>query len=325
MSYTGTEIFGMSIAIIDELSDTGTVSDSQVKEYKNRAPYLLDMWQKEMIKNADTYKTFEKSFFRKQNLLGDLNQFQAIEHTTTDQQYETNQGAYCFFFGVDGPATVYIEEQVNGVWQNASGSFIYDGGSETPFTGLINADTSTDSFRYYKGLLSPTSTNNPMRLRFSGQYYYRHTHRALCPYKFASIDKVPDFTPWIKVVMPDDFKDKAQIIDEFPMWQYSESTNHKWEGNNELYVLFSYEGTVRIKYIPIPAKIASLTQTLELDDVTATSGAYYLAEHFAMADQNDTLAKKCKEKFKELKVDSMVKKPLTPTEIKDVYGVTNIA
>jgi hypothetical protein len=47
MSYTGTEIFNMAIAAIDELSDTGSVSDSQVKEYRFRAPYLLDMWHRE--------------------------------------------------------------------------------------------------------------------------------------------------------------------------------------------------------------------------------------------------------------------------------------
>lgn len=52
--YTGTEIFNISIAIIDELSDTGTVSDSQIAEYKNRAPYLLDMWQREIARLENT-------------------------------------------------------------------------------------------------------------------------------------------------------------------------------------------------------------------------------------------------------------------------------
>jgi len=50
MSYTGKEIFDMSIAVIDELSDAGTVSESQIKEYQYRAPFLLDMWQHEMQK-----------------------------------------------------------------------------------------------------------------------------------------------------------------------------------------------------------------------------------------------------------------------------------
>lgn len=48
--YTGQEIFNISIAILDELSDSGTVNPSQVKEYSNRAPFLLDMWQREIGK-----------------------------------------------------------------------------------------------------------------------------------------------------------------------------------------------------------------------------------------------------------------------------------
>ena len=46
--YTGRQIFNQAIAIIDELTDTGIINDSQVKEYLHRAPYLLDLWQKEM-------------------------------------------------------------------------------------------------------------------------------------------------------------------------------------------------------------------------------------------------------------------------------------
>jgi hypothetical protein len=43
-----------------------------------------------------------------------------------------------------------------------------------------------------------------------------------------------------------------------------------------------------------------------------------------MADMNDELARRCKEKFRELKIDSMVKTPLQPAEIKDVYSITAI-
>lgn len=48
--YTAQEIFDNAISIIDELSDTGAISPSQVKEYSARAPYLLDMWQREIGK-----------------------------------------------------------------------------------------------------------------------------------------------------------------------------------------------------------------------------------------------------------------------------------
>ncbi|WP_206460424.1 hypothetical protein [Anaerovorax sp. IOR16] len=46
--YTGKEVFDIAVSIIDELSDSGTVNPSQVAEYQNRAPFLLDMWQREI-------------------------------------------------------------------------------------------------------------------------------------------------------------------------------------------------------------------------------------------------------------------------------------
>lgn len=316
--YTAQEIFNNAIAIIDEISDNGTINATQVKEYSNRAPYFLDMWQKKMAKTGDLYKTFEKSCFRKNNLLGEFESFNIIEHTTKEQPYEA-YGANCFHFGVDSQATVRIEEEINGVWTACNGVYMTETEPSTAFTGTIQANTSTDSFNHYKGILSPANPDNKIRLVFGGNYYYKHINRALCPYKYPSIDRVPDFKPYYKLKMPSDFKVVSTIIDEYPSWQYEEGT-HKWEGK-DLYVHFGYEGIIRIKYIPIPAKITSLSQTLEVDDITAQSGAYYLAEHFALADQNTDLAKKCKEEFRALQLESTIKAPLTATIIKDVYGL----
>lgn len=318
MSYTAQEIHERAIVIIDELSDNGSIDANKTKEYANRAPRLLDMWQKEMAKNGDLFKTFEISCFRKQNLLNEFESFKIIEHTIADQSYDSI-GANCFYFGVDGAATVIFKEEIGGSLVDLAGTYIIDGGTETAFTGTINADTSTNSFRYYKGLLTPASQTNRVYMIFGGDYYYRHINRALCPFKFSSIVKVPEFRPYFKVKMPDDFKSRTQVINEFPDWQYEEGS-HKWEGNNELWVSFGYEGTIRIKYIPVPAKITALTQTIEVDDITAMSGAYYLAEHYAMADMNDELTARCRQKFQELKVESMVRTPMTITDIKDVYG-----
>lgn len=315
-TYTGTDLFNMSMVVMDELSDTGTINPTQTKEYRYRAPYLLDMWQKEMAKLGDLYKTFEISCFRKKNLLGDLGQFQTVEHTDSDQSYEA-VGANCFYFEVDSDCAVTITE--NGV--PVSGTYIFNDGTATDFTGTINitVPSSTTSFLSCKGILTTSGGN--VAITFSGTYYYKHNNRALCPYKYVSADKVPDFKPWHKVTMPADFKSRAQVIDEYPMCQYEEDTSHKWEGNTELYIQFNYEGIVRIKYIPVPTKITDLTQSIEVDDITAISGAYYLAEHFAMADQNDELSKRCRNKFNDLKLESAIKAPLTFQKIVDVYDL----
>lgn len=319
--YTGTEIFSQAIAILDELSDSGTIVESQIKEYKHRAPYLLDLWQREMIKNGDLFKTFELSCFRKKNLLGDTSQLGIIIENNAEPQSYSASGAYCFYIEVDGDCTLTFTEDGTPL----SGKYSFNGGAETAFTGTVNitVPAGTTSFLPIRGILA--ASGGTVTMTISGTYYFKHNNRALSPYKFATADKVPDFKPWYKVQMPSDFKSRSQIISEYPSWQYQEgSSSVKWEGANELYVMFSYDGIIRIKYIPVPTKITDLSQTIEVDDISAVSGAYYLAEHFAMADMNDELARRCKEKFRELKIDSMVKTPLQPAEIKDVYSITAI-
>jgi hypothetical protein len=319
MPYTGKKLFDRAIAVIDELSDTGMVSDGQVKEYKYRAPYLLDMFQKEIAKSGDLVKTFEMSFMRKKNLLGDLNQYGIITENNGEINSYSAQGANCFYLEVDGDCTITFTE--NGT--PLSGKYTFNGGAETDFTGAINitVPTGTTSFLPIKGILAPVSQNSTITMTITGTYYFRHNNRALCPHKYASALKVPDFKPWVKITMPDDFKSRRQIVNEFSPWQYEEGGNHRWEGNSELYVLFSYEGIIRIKYVPIPAEITSLEQTLEIDDITAQAGVYYLAKMFAISDQNTELANVCSAKYKELKAESMINTPLTPTEIVDVYGL----
>lgn len=308
--YTADEIYSMSIVIMDELSDSGTIDANQTKEYRHKAPFLLDMFQKEMAKSGGLYKEFEISCVRKKNLLGDTLQCTPVENNGDTQSYSA-KGVNCFYFEVDGDCTV--------TFPGITGKYSFNGGPETAFneTITITVPEGTTSFLPCKGILDATADAT---MTFSGTYYYRHIHRALCPYKYPTADKVPDFKPWYKVTMPDDFKSRSQVINEYPMWQYEIDASHRWEGDKELYIQFAYEGIVRIKYIPIPEKITDLSQTMEIDDITATAGAYYLAEHFAMSDMNSELAARCKSKFNELKKESMLRMPLSNSEIIDVYG-----
>jgi hypothetical protein len=317
MSYTGQEIFEQAVVIIDELSDSGAVDPNKTKEYSNRAPRLLDMWQHENIKNGDKYKTFEISCFRKRNLLGDLNQYGIIVENNGETQNYSASGANCFYVEVDGDCTITITEDGTPV----SGTYIFNNGEATAFTGdiEITVPEGTTSLLSVKGIITTSGGNVNMAL--AGTYYFRHSNRALSPYKFATADKVPDFKPWYKVEMPSDFKNRSQVVNEYPNWQYEEDTYRKWENNNELYINFAYEGIIRVNYIPVPVKITDLAQTLEVDEITAISGAYYLAEHFAMADQNSELAGRCRQKYAELKMESMQKAPLSPQNIVDVYSI----
>lgn len=193
MSYTAQKIHNMAISIIDEVSENGTVDATKTKEYASRAPYLIDMWQKETVDNGALLNVVE----------------------------------------------------------------------------YVNIDSTV-------------------------------------------IDK------WTKLILPITLKSikDAMFIDSDTQIK---PIRYKQFGTTDIYLEFPDLGTARILYIPIPAEITTLSQTLEIDDITATSGAYYLAEHYALADQNNDLANTCKTKFRELKFASTVRTPMTSGNIEDVY------
>ena len=315
MSYTGTEIFNMSVAVIDELSDTGTISESQIAEYKYRAPYLLDMWQHEYAKKGSLFNTVEIVRKPLTNLLG--GRLDIIEHFADDLTYETSEVSKSFCFKVDNECSVYVEEYVNGAWANASGSYIQDSGNVTAFTGLITVSALTNPARI-KGIITATGTKT--RLRFSGSYYYQFCNFALYEAAFPTCARVPDYAEYVKCDMPTNFNSLTQITEENP----KSGLIHKWENTKDLYVDYDFEGVLKITYKPTPSKITVLTQTLEASESAAISGAYYLAEHFAMADQNSELAQRCRNKYSELKREDTKERPLAPETIIDYYGISQI-
>jgi hypothetical protein len=131
---------------------------------------------------------------------------------------------------------------------------------------------------------------------------------------------VPEYGEYVKYDMPTNFNSITQITEENP----TSGLYHRWENNKDLYINYAFEGVLKITYKPTPTKITALTQTLEVSESSAIAGAYYLAEHFAMADQNSELAQRCKQKYAELKSEDMRERPLFPQSITDVYNIAGI-
>lgn len=316
---TGLEIFERAMAMMDEISENGTLNPDDVAEYRAKAPYLLDMWSRKMAKAAGRKKTFEMSCTRLKNLLGDLNQLsRIIENNGTMDEY-SGKGANCFYLEIDGDCTITFTED----GQPLSGKYSFNGGEETEFTETINITVPDDTttFLPIRGILEPASQTSTITMVITGSFYFRHVNRALSPNKYPSALKVPDFKPWRRIIMPDDFVSRSQIISEYPQWQYQEgSPSIKWENDNELYVMFSYEGLVRVNYVSLPTKITSLDQELEYPDQVAISAVPYLVQHFARADMNGELVSDAKAEFAQMYVDASTKEALTPSQIIDVYS-----
>jgi hypothetical protein len=301
MATTALQVFNWTMDLIDERLDSGVVSPSDTISYNVKTPGILTILQNELIKQGDVYATVEFSNFPVTNLLGDRAELNVRVFEGTPWTVECNQVAKGYYFEVDSPATVYVED-FNGTWNTLA---------------TINATPTASGFTAYKGAVTPTNGAYRSRLRFGGNTYYRSVNRALYGVSFAS--DIPDYRPWILKTMPSDFKSVDEVIQEV-LDDYSQKANYKWEGKNRLYMDYFFKGNLRIVYRPIPNVITLLTDTLQLDDVTARMVLPYgLAAHL-MLEENAATAAYFNSRYEELKREATKRPPASIETITDVYG-----
>lgn len=290
------------MALIDEIQTDGTVDTAKTLTYSSKSPFLLTIGQNELLRTGKYYSSHEISNTYIENQLG--SQFLIQEFTGTDIIYSAI-GSRAYYFEVDAPCTIYLEEDIGGTWTNLTTLY----------------DTTATSFTAYKGLTSLSSTTNPVRIRFSGTTYYRIRNIALFEYPFSS-DRIPDYKPWIKKQMPSDFSNVDKIVREYSDI-YENDSNFKWEGKRDLYINYEWEGNIRIVYVPTPSILTSLSDSLVVDDITSrTKLPYYLAG-MLMIDENQTLASYYLDKFNELKSEIDPPTPSSEQNIQDVYYITS--
>lgn len=303
MSTTVQEVFNISMDLMSKRLESGILSEDEIKRYSVKTPSIITLLQSELIQNGDLYSTFEISNKPLKNMLGDGSNFNITEYEDEELIYEASGSVKAYYFEVDAPCTVYIED--------------YDGSWNTLET---ITDTTATSFTAYKGVVTPTSGATKSRLRFTGSYYFRTINRAMFDVSLQDSTRVPEYRPWFKKSMPSDFKSVDEIIKETPTRQYNNFTNFKWEGRRDLYINYFFEGNIRIIYHPIPIAISALTDTLQVDDVTArTILPYGLSAHLLLVENPDS-ASFFQQRFEELKFNTTRKKMTSIEKITDVYS-----
>lgn len=303
MATTVQEIFEITMDLMDERLDSGVIDATDTALYRVKTPGILNVLQAELLKQGEIYSTFSISNKPIENELGFRAEFNVVNFQGTDQVYNSNSAVQAYYFEVDDTATVYIEDFTS-TWNTLA---------------TISA-TSTNGFTAYKGVVTPTVGAVKSRIRFSGTYYYRHVNRALFNVPFASSAKVPDYRPWVKKVMPSDFKSVDEIISEFYERNYTKDASYKWEGRNQLYIDYYYDGNIRITYKPIPIILTSTTDNVQVDDVTArTIVPYGLAAHLLLTE-NTTSASFFQQRYEELKILGTRQQPASAEQIADLYG-----
>lgn len=300
MAYTANEIFNLSVDLMAKRLSTGIIDANKTASYRVRVPSILTIWQNGISRLGDLFSTHEFSNKPITNLLGD--QFDIVEFTSTDLIFECQSPAKAYYFEIDGEGTVYIEDYTTN-WNTL---------------GTITVPSNVNSFTSYKGVLTPTTGATKTRIRFSGTYYYKTVNRALFVEPF-SLTRIPDYRMWTKHSMPNDFKSVDQIIEEESGGGYSIDASYKWEGKKDLYINYNFNGNIRIVYKPVPTKITSLTDSIEVDDITAMSGAYYLAAHLLLVEDPNS-ASFFNSVYEDLKREAVIKSPASENPIQDVYG-----
>jgi hypothetical protein len=302
MAVTAQEVFEITMDLIDERLETGVISESDTKSYNVKTPGLLTLLQAELVKQGDIYSTYEISNKPIENILGFRSNFDIQAFEGEELTFEANKPAKAYYFEVDNDATVYVED-FNGAWNTLA---------------TINATPTKGGFTAYKGIVTPSNGATKSRLRFGGTYYYRTVNRSLFNVPLASSD-VPDYRPWVKKQMPDDFKSVNEIIKEYAD-QYSQDASYKWEGKRDLYINYYYNGNIRIVYRPIPSVIATLTDTMQVDDITSrTIIPYGLAAHLLLTENPDS-ANYFQERYEELKYNATQPQPTSEEQITNLYG-----
>jgi hypothetical protein len=175
-------------------------------------------------------------------------------------------GAKSYFFEVQGPATVTIDENVNGLWANLE---------------TVEITETKPEFTEYKGLINPASDTNRVRLNFSGDYVYNYRYYILYPYSFPAVEDVQQHRPHFLFDLPDDYLDIENVMIRRDKMQWVPNINHILDiANHKIGLNRHQEGEVILNYYRKPVLIAltGVEEVDDLQDIDATpDGAYALA------------------------------------------------
>jgi hypothetical protein len=176
-----------------EYSNSGTVqSTTDIKDYLLSIIPLLNVYQRELATTTNKMKRkHEISHNQPINQLGFIYWEENKYHTGgTDISYSA-QGSKAYSFQVDGRATIYIEEQIAGVW--------------TTLETITHVPTTGEGYRTYKKKITASDTANMIRVRFSGSYRYPYRWVALFSDNFYDDSEVPTFSPYVPYDLPSDY------------------------------------------------------------------------------------------------------------------------
>lgn len=192
----------------------------------------------------------------------------SIKQHLPDEDYAVELvGAKAYFLEATGPATITIDEETSeDVWTNLV---------------TISVASSVIDFAEYKGLLTPSSATNAVRINFSGSYVYSYRNYILYPYTFPSALLVQQHRPRFVYSLPTDFLRVNNLILRRDTRQEVEDRTYILDLENQKISINRWnEGEYILNYWRKPTFITisgvDATDDAQVVDVNA-DGAYVLA------------------------------------------------
>lgn len=258
------EIREKVLKIIDEYSNKGVVTpDSRNADYIIRINDFIDVAQREIMQ----YKFINGEKDITQNTLPNLlgNKYYMYQHLEDDMIYSA-QYAKSFYFEVDNIATIVIEEEIQpNVW----------------YALLTLTNTTKSLYNIFKGNIPYINYGDAIRIRFTGPYVYNFRYPCLYKYNFPIDTDVPDYTPYIRYVLPADYYRFNKIITETDYKMYQQIQSFRWETRITLIIPNSIVGNIKFLYFKYPIQIDNNTLDsfeLELDTEAQELVPFYVAQ-----------------------------------------------
>lgn len=239
---TLSEMIVKAIKLTNNYSNNGQLvspTSGNYQDYVLRMRDLANDAQLEIAKYIKIPAVYSFTQYPVQNLLGRHAGFDMEQYTGTEKVYAAC-GAKSYYFEVDKPCTVYIEEEINGAW-----------------TELKRIDvTGINKFTGYKGNLSLSNDNNAVRMRFTGDYPFMIRHRALFPHNFPTDDEVPVYKSYVPYELPDDYMELDKVYRWYDQRQYQVIPgDYKLTGKKTIEINWFLTGQFDVHYFRLPTVI----------------------------------------------------------------------
>ena len=267
------------IKLMNEYSNNGVVTPKTSGNYLDyifRVPDLANDAQMEIASHIKIPAVYSFTQYPIINLLGLHAGFDMEQYLPGTEKIYAGGGAKAYYFEVDRPCTVYIEEEINSVWTELKKIIITD---IVKFTG-------------YKGNLTLTGENNCVRMRFTGDYPYVIRNRALFPYNFPSDNDVPTYKAYVAYELPDDYMEFEKVYRWHDQRQYGVMPEeYRLTGRKTIELNWFTNGQFDVHYFKLPEEIDATTSDdheLEIELRAQFLVPYYVAAMIVM-DENQAV------------------------------------